>query len=227
MTASDTAALDRDTLDRLVADRFAESLRRGCECLRCPLGPSSRAPARPVLPELRTSARLYVIGEAPGEREVATGAPFVGPSGRLLMDVLRGEGLRRADVSLSNAMLCRPLGEYRTYLRGLGRRNRARAARAKAAIGEWKRAHLGAAAPEVREATVAIKQDPELRLWPAPTEACRPRVLAELRDAPAILTLGATAYATVTGVPDNESGMMAARGFPQRWREEKVTAGSK
>ncbi|NWF68111.1 MAG: TIR domain-containing protein [Chloroflexi bacterium] len=62
----------------------------------------------PVLGEGSPNARIIFIGEAPGKSEGESGRPFVGPSGEILEDMLRGIGLRREDVYLTNAILDRP-----------------------------------------------------------------------------------------------------------------------
>lgn len=51
---------------------------------------------------------IAVIGEAPGFQEAGRGIPFVGPSGKLLDKVLDFHGIDRKDVTLTNAVLCRP-----------------------------------------------------------------------------------------------------------------------
>lgn len=51
---------------------------------------------------------IAVIGEAPGFQEANRGVPFVGPSGQLLDKVLDYHGINRKDVTLTNAVLCRP-----------------------------------------------------------------------------------------------------------------------
>ncbi|HET8630397.1 MAG TPA: uracil-DNA glycosylase [Thermomicrobiales bacterium] len=53
-------------------------------------------------------ARLALIGEAPGEQEVAQRRPFVGPAGRLLDHLLAAAGLRREDLYLTNTVKVRP-----------------------------------------------------------------------------------------------------------------------
>ena len=165
------------------ATPFFRARALGCECSVCPLGPSAEHPGTPVHSEMRQGARLYVIGEAPGADEVKQGAPFVGLSGKLLMETLKQHGVARADVSLSNAMLCRPPVEFKAFTKSLGFRNR-------------KRKKMG---------------KPE---WPSPIACCRPRVLGELAMSSAVLTVGATGYASVTGASADESGMMSMRGFP-------------
>ena len=60
----------------------------------------------------RSAAWLFV-GEAPGAEEDATGEPFVGPSGRLLDNMLAAIGLGRAQDApeaayIANTVKCRP-----------------------------------------------------------------------------------------------------------------------
>jgi uracil-DNA glycosylase family 4 len=52
--------------------------------------------------------KIAVVGEAPGLQEAAKGEPFIGPSGRLLNTVLEHHGIKREEVFLTNACLCRP-----------------------------------------------------------------------------------------------------------------------
>lgn len=54
------------------------------------------------------SADLMFIGEAPGEREDATGIPFVGAAGQLFDKYLAAVGLRRDEVYIANILKCRP-----------------------------------------------------------------------------------------------------------------------
>lgn len=54
-------------------------------------------------------AEVMIIGEAPGKREDDSGEAFVGPSGKVLDRLLKGIGLSRQDVFISNAVHCRPL----------------------------------------------------------------------------------------------------------------------
>lgn len=51
---------------------------------------------------------LAFVGEAPGEQEEHDGAPFVGPSGRLLMRMIEAMGYTREAVYLCNCLCCRP-----------------------------------------------------------------------------------------------------------------------
>jgi DNA polymerase len=55
-------------------------------------------------------ARVVLIGEAPGAEEDRIGRPFVGPSGRLLDQMLASIGLDRSHVFISNTVFWRPPG---------------------------------------------------------------------------------------------------------------------
>ena len=77
-------------------------------CERCPALVESRS--RIVNGVGPADAELVFVGEAPGEREDAEGEPFVGRSGAVLDDVLRDNGLARADVRITNCVRCRPPG---------------------------------------------------------------------------------------------------------------------
>lgn len=56
------------------------------------------------------SARLLIIGEAPGAEEDRRGEPFVGRAGKLLDEMLRAIGLDRHTVFIANVLKCRPPG---------------------------------------------------------------------------------------------------------------------
>jgi len=55
-------------------------------------------------------ADLMFIGEGPGYYEDKQGEPFVGAAGQLLNKMLEEIGVRRADVRITNVILCRPPG---------------------------------------------------------------------------------------------------------------------
>ncbi|MGR8942593.1 MAG: uracil-DNA glycosylase [Gammaproteobacteria bacterium] len=55
-------------------------------------------------------ADWMLIGEAPGQQEDLQGAPFVGPAGQLLTEMLRAIGLDRDEVYITNILKCRPPG---------------------------------------------------------------------------------------------------------------------
>lgn len=55
-----------------------------------------------------TSAKLMIIGEAPGFHEDRQGEPFVGRAGQLLNAMLQSIGYQRSDVYIANILKCRP-----------------------------------------------------------------------------------------------------------------------
>ncbi|MDB5254603.1 MAG: hypothetical protein JWL80_669 [Parcubacteria group bacterium] len=62
----------------------------------------------PVIGEGNHHADIMFIGEAPGEKEAATGRPFVGRSGKFLNELLEGIGVKREDVYITNIVKDRP-----------------------------------------------------------------------------------------------------------------------
>jgi len=89
---------------------------------------SDFVPARPTLPKMRDAvqecrgctlyanatqavfgegpktAKLFVIGEQPGDAEDRAGHPFVGPSGRLLDRAFESAGIDRDEIYVTNAV---------------------------------------------------------------------------------------------------------------------------
>jgi uracil-DNA glycosylase family 4 len=71
--------------------------------------PPSRSPVRwGVWP---SHDGQVIVGEAPGEREVVEGKPFVGKAGGRLNDALSNAGVDRLAVYITNTGLCHPEGE--------------------------------------------------------------------------------------------------------------------
>src|SRR5881275_2908532 len=83
-------------------DELAKQIRT---CVECPLH-QSRTLAVPGDGE--ASAKVMIIGEAPGKDEDKTGHPFVGSAGRYLDHVLEGTGILRSDFFITNIVKCRP-----------------------------------------------------------------------------------------------------------------------
>jgi uracil-DNA glycosylase len=77
------------------------------QCRLCPLGRSRNKAVPGVGP---ATARIMIVGEAPGQNEDQQGEPFVGAAGKLLDQLLHGIGLSRADVFITNILKCRPPG---------------------------------------------------------------------------------------------------------------------
>ena len=86
-----------ETLDEIRADLG--------DCQRCSL---SKGRNHIVFGAGSASARLVLVGEAPGRDEDRQGAPFVGEAGRLLDRILFAMALKREDVYICNVQKCRP-----------------------------------------------------------------------------------------------------------------------
>ena len=76
-------------------------------CRRCPLADGR---TQTVFGVGNPSARVLIVGEAPGKNEDLQGEPFVGAAGKYLNELLAIAGLRREDVFIANVLKCRPPG---------------------------------------------------------------------------------------------------------------------
>ncbi len=92
---------DTDKRSRLVAMDNNEV--RGCT--RCRL---CQARTKTVFGEGDANARIFFIGEGPGENEDAKGRPFVGRAGQKLDEMIGAMGLAREQVYITNIVKCRP-----------------------------------------------------------------------------------------------------------------------
>src|SRR5258708_5242048 len=59
----------------------------------------------PVVGDGNPDASIMFIGESPGKNEALQGKPFIGPSGEVLDDMLKGINLKREDVYITNVLL--------------------------------------------------------------------------------------------------------------------------
>ena len=76
-------------------------------CTRCGL---SETRQNTVFGEGSPDARIFFIGEGPGQNEDETGRPFVGRAGELLDKMIVAMGLSRGEVYIANVVKCRPPG---------------------------------------------------------------------------------------------------------------------
>ena len=98
-----TATTGSPTVD---ARRALDALRQeAAGCRACPLGEIG---TQTVFGAGPATARLVLIGEAPGYQEDKEGVPFVGPSGRLLNEALEQAGLARDELYITNVVKHRP-----------------------------------------------------------------------------------------------------------------------
>jgi len=96
---------DRKTNQNPASKRLEQLAKKIRVCIKCPLH-ASRTLAVPG--EGKPTAKVMVIGEAPGKQEDQTGRPFIGNAGRYLDHVLEGTSLERTDFFITNIVKCRP-----------------------------------------------------------------------------------------------------------------------
>jgi DNA polymerase len=96
-----------------------------------------------VFGEGNRSARMFVLGEMPGDREDIEGRPFVGPAGRLLDEAFAEAGIDRHDVYVTNAVK-----HFRWEERGKRRLHKKPSARQIEACRPWLQAELLVIAPQ-------------------------------------------------------------------------------
>ncbi|MBR1618538.1 uracil-DNA glycosylase [bacterium] len=92
----------------MIKKECLEIVREKCEnCRECVLGNTRKnivfSDGNPE------TAKIVLIGEAPGETEDETGTPFVGRAGKLLNEFLEDAGIsRQDDLYIINTVKCRP-----------------------------------------------------------------------------------------------------------------------
>jgi DNA polymerase len=95
-------ALPREQKISLLAEMDAKYVK---PCTRCRL---CETRTNTVFGEGDPDAKIFFIGEGPGENEDLQGRPFVGRAGELLNKMIAGMGLRREQVFIANIVKCRP-----------------------------------------------------------------------------------------------------------------------
>lgn len=78
-------------------------------CNRCRL---SETRTRSICGEGRLDAKIMLIAQAPGENEDKEGKMFVGPSGKVLDELLKSAGIGRQEIYMTNLIKCM-LPKYR------------------------------------------------------------------------------------------------------------------
>lgn len=93
---------------RIVSNDSLEKI--ATEVVGCSLCKLSRSRKNAVPGDGQTSAKIILIGEAPGKNEDEKGRPFIGVAGRILDDALQKAGIERSQVFITNIVKCRPPG---------------------------------------------------------------------------------------------------------------------
>lgn len=110
-------------------------------CRACPLWRNATCT---VFGEGPPRARIFVIGEQPGDQEDRTGKPFVGPAGQLFDRALRAAGVDRETLYVTNAVK-----HFKWEPRGKRRLHQKPNAREIAACRPWLEAELRAVQPDL------------------------------------------------------------------------------
>ncbi|HEV3365558.1 MAG TPA: UdgX family uracil-DNA binding protein [Acidimicrobiia bacterium] len=120
-------------LQRLAAD--------ACSCQACDL---YRNATQTVFGQGTATARIFLLGEQPGDQEDKAGQPFVGPAGRILDKALDEVGLSRDDVYMTNAVK-----HFKWTAKGKRRIHQRPSAGEVSACHQWLEAELAAVDPAV------------------------------------------------------------------------------
>ncbi|MBR1754138.1 uracil-DNA glycosylase [bacterium] len=86
---------------------FLDDIKQQCEtCTNCPL---YKTKTHTVFSDGNINAKIFFIGEAPGENEDLQGKPFVGMAGKIMNKYLELAGISREDdLYITNIVKCRP-----------------------------------------------------------------------------------------------------------------------
>src|SRR3954453_20934516 len=98
-SAHGSSSMAQEVLDAtpglLAGETLPDVAARARNCRACPLWEIG---SQTVFGTGPTTARMLLMGEAPGEYEDREGVPFVGPAGRMLDRALGEVGLDRAEL---------------------------------------------------------------------------------------------------------------------------------
>ncbi len=122
-------------------ESLASLKRRAAHCRACPL---YRDATQTVFGEGLTRARLFLVGEQPGDKEDLAGRPFVGPAGAMLDRALADAGIARHDTYVTNAVK-----HFKFEVRRKRRIHKKPAASEMAACRPWLEGELAVVRPEV------------------------------------------------------------------------------
>lgn len=78
-------------------------------CAKCPISVNCKSMNNNiVIGAGHINAKLFIVGEAPGEDEDLSGKPFQGMAGKMLDKLLQESGINREETYISNSISCRP-----------------------------------------------------------------------------------------------------------------------
>jgi len=85
------------------------------KCTKCQYGKHSKK----VCGSGPGKAKLMVVGQHPGPKEVETGVPFSGSSGDLLKKIMTTCGINYKESFLTNVIKCKPMGEDKVAIQAI------------------------------------------------------------------------------------------------------------
>ncbi len=99
--------LNFEEIDEATGLKALEELRKICNnCIKCEL---AKTRTKVVFSGGTPTAKIMLIGEAPGKNEDETGEPFVGRAGTFLNELLLAQGIsREKNLYICNTVKCRP-----------------------------------------------------------------------------------------------------------------------
>ncbi len=159
------AFLPRDPAD------LASLRRASAGCRGCPL---YEAATQTVFGKGPAGARLFLVGEQPGDREDVVGVPFVGPAGRLLHEAMGDAEIEAEAVYLTNAVK-----HFKFERRGKVRLHKKPSASEVRACTPWLDAELGAVRPSL---VVALGATAAQALLGPSVRVTRDRATVRARD---------------------------------------------
>lgn len=105
LPAADSQAASPGAGKRSTEERWRDLEARAKACTQCGLRKGCQ---NVVFGTGNRKARLVFVGEGPGYDEDQQGIPFVGKAGQFLDRIITAMKLKREDVYICNAVLCRP-----------------------------------------------------------------------------------------------------------------------
>jgi len=126
------------------ATASAELRRLAAEAAGCQACDLYRNATQTVFGRGPGDARMFLVGEQPGDQEDKAGEPFVGPAGRILDKALEEAGLKRDEVYVTNAVK-----HFKWTAKGKRRIHQRPSATEVAACDRWLTAELAAVDPAV------------------------------------------------------------------------------
>ena len=140
--AKDGKAVEMSAVPFLPARLSLAALREAARtCRGCPLYQNA---TQTVFGQGRRGARVFLVGEQPGNDEDLQGKPFVGPAGRILDQGLEAAGIDRADAYVTNVVK-----HFKWLAKGKRRMHKTPSAREIAACLPWLEKEIELIKPEV------------------------------------------------------------------------------